>query len=52
MRSERILTSFLFGLILVGYGCAPNDGGIKGHVDQSWRFGVVCRALPSCDGAM
>lgn len=35
MRSKRILTSALFGLILVGYGCAPNGGGIKGHVDQS-----------------
>lgn len=34
MRSKKILASALFGLILVGYGCTPNDGGIKGHVDQ------------------
>ena len=38
MRSKTILSSTLFGLILVGYGCTSGSGrGIKGRVDQPKR---------------
>lgn len=38
MRNKIILSSIVFGLILVGYGCTPSSGrGIKGRVDQPKR---------------